>query len=761
MKLIVLALAAGTAVAECPNACSGHGSCGAFDECACFPNWQEADCSGRTCPFAAAHVDTPKGDLDGSADALSGPAAGVNTVNNVVVGSMVYPHGTTEQYPYMADSAGTQLTNTGHAYAECGNKGICDRGSGECECFPGYAGAGCQKATCADPTCSGHGICMNAQNLAAQDHDNVYNLWDAEVGFSCLCEPGYSGPTCASKMCKYGIDPLYYDDDVMAVRAPTARVSFSVGNLTGSEREISPSPKTFLEGTYAIKFYDAFGEDYETAPLAVGAKCDEVVAALEGMANNVVPKHGVACTMAGYTTTERPEQGGSGLQTVAYDLVFEENPGDLKPIEVNAYLDGERPTVYLADGNSTDQEFNVDIDVFPNWKGISGEFVDYFPSICHGVQINVGKTPTSERTLGASYTDSTLGLTPDEEKLLKACLGDADGDADNNVEVYNWDYGTPNSTTTPHIVKLAPTDDSKSGMYDAGTFNLVWYGRTNDHADASTNKFYFSGLPTTDTSKKFSVFPTSGVATVLATGFAHSSIPNMEHPAGGFDPANSTAVTARFSRGTTTVYTSYDTSCPEAGIDHGNKEININACLSKGDKVFLFNNRVDADGNTGYGDEDIGTAGDETPGLTDAEVEQSATAGNMYEVVKVGVNPMSANTATTEDRYYFVVDKVINWDGAATAARSTSRDANDRTATGNGQDPFEQVWMSHLNLPSVGVTMAQKVGLQMIVKFDTSSAESYEYVAQCSGRGLCNEGNCECFAGYTGDNCNLQSALAS
>ena len=187
----------------------------------------------------------------------------------------------------------------------------------------------------------------------------------------------------------------------------------------------------------------------------------------------------------------------------------------------------------------------------------------------------------------------------------------------------------------------------------------------------------------------------------------------------------------------------------------------MNSCLSKGDKVFLFNNRVDADGNTGYGDEDIGTAGDETPGLTDAEVEQSATAGNMYEVVKVGVNPMSANTATTEDRYYFVVDKVINWNGAATAARSTSRDANDRTATGNGQDPFEQIWMSHLNLPSVGVTMAQKVGLQMIVKFDTSSAESYEYVAQCSGRGLCNEGNCECFAGYTGDNCNLQSALAS
>ena len=122
-------------------------------------------------------------------------------------------------------------------------------------------------------------------------------------------------------------------------------------------------------------------------------------------------------------------------------------------------------------------------------------------------------------------------------------------------------------------------------MYDAGTFNLVWYGRTNDHASTDTNKFYFSGLPTTDATKKFAVFPTSGVATVLSTGFAHSAS-GLVHPAGGFDPANSTAVTARFARGTTTVYTSYDTSCPEAGIDHTPKELIMNACLAKGDKVF-------------------------------------------------------------------------------------------------------------------------------------------------------------------------------
>merc|ERR1711871_1889433 len=156
--------------------------------------------------------------------------------------------------------------------------------------------------------------------------------------------------------------------------------------------------------------------------------------------------------------------------------------------------------------------------------------------------MGLAKTPQNERTLGAAYTDSTKGLTPDEEKLLKACLGDADGDMENNLEVYNWDYGTPNSTNTPHIVKLAPTDDSKSGMYYAGTFNLVWYG-----------------LATSDDTRKFAVFPTSGVATVLAT--------------------NKTAVTARFDRGATKVYTSSDTSCPELEISHINHETIMNACL--------------------------------------------------------------------------------------------------------------------------------------------------------------------------------------
>ena len=105
MKIaLTLAFLAGVS-AECPNACSGHGSCGAYDQCSCYPNWQAADCSEMTCAFGLAHVDTPKGDLDLSASALSGPTT------TVLKGSTVYPYGTTEQYPQMTDSSGKGLKN--------------------------------------------------------------------------------------------------------------------------------------------------------------------------------------------------------------------------------------------------------------------------------------------------------------------------------------------------------------------------------------------------------------------------------------------------------------------------------------------------------------------------------------------------------------------------------------------------------------------------------------------------------------------------
>jgi len=98
-----------------------------------------------TCPFGTAHVDTPKGDLDGSAGALTG--YGTDSWAKTPVNDVYGTFGTTELYPDFKDSSGSQLTQTAHAYAECSNKGLCDRATGLCACITGYEGHACQRGT--------------------------------------------------------------------------------------------------------------------------------------------------------------------------------------------------------------------------------------------------------------------------------------------------------------------------------------------------------------------------------------------------------------------------------------------------------------------------------------------------------------------------------------------------------------------------------------------------------------------------------------
>ena len=176
-----------------------------------------------TCPFGLAHVDTPKGDLDGSIS--------VGDHNDILItGSTVYPYGTTEGYPHMVDSAGIVQTETAHDYMECSNKGLCDHKTGMCECLPGYDGAACQRASCPSKAespnrakssgsmsnlagggnfngrsafsgraqaaiqvdqCSGHGTCHTISELAFLDNENIYELWDKDTSMGCKCDSGY------------------------------------------------------------------------------------------------------------------------------------------------------------------------------------------------------------------------------------------------------------------------------------------------------------------------------------------------------------------------------------------------------------------------------------------------------------------------------------------------------------------------------------------------------------------------------------------
>jgi hypothetical protein len=366
MKLLISFALVAFVAAECPNACSGHGTCGAKDSCSCYQNYQGNDCSERTCYFGIAHVDTPKGDLNADGF-VSGP------LTTVVTGSEVYPWGTTEQYP-------NANANEGHFYMECSNKGICDRKSGQCDCFDGYGGTACARASCPND-CSGHGTCESIKELAemksydttahdvpttrvagSSDHHNynalieesyAYDLWDQDKTMGCKCDPVYYGADCSLKKCKYGVDPLFYDNVDGVIRQTTVVHLGSKGSGKGA-----------ISGTFKIVFYDVFGEKYVTKAInaAAGTTALAVREALEALPNGVISANNqdvtgtppAAVTVSAQTNTGTityeggigagTEGAGAGLGAqgsggasygAEYTITFKSNPGVLKGIELD------------------------------------------------------------------------------------------------------------------------------------------------------------------------------------------------------------------------------------------------------------------------------------------------------------------------------------------------------------------------------------------------------------------------------------------
>lgn len=195
--LLVLATIIATVGAYCPNACSGHGSCGIngnyfsahsiltfsffpfsshvcsprpstffLDKCTCYhrpngdPAWTGHDCSLRTCPKGTAWASEL-----------------VVSENNV------------------------------HPKMECSNKGLCDRQTGECSCFENYDGKACERTMCPND-CSGRGICLTQKALATLQGTTYNTPWDADKAMGCKCDDGYRGADCSQKECPSGDDVL-------------------------------------------------------------------------------------------------------------------------------------------------------------------------------------------------------------------------------------------------------------------------------------------------------------------------------------------------------------------------------------------------------------------------------------------------------------------------------------------------------------------------------------------------------------------------
>nr|CCA25746.1 mastigoneme putative [Albugo laibachii Nc14] len=216
----------------CPNKCSGHGRCKANDVCDCMQNWGGGDCSLRVCPYTRAWHDTAIG------------------------------------------------TNDAHYYAECANRGICNRDKGLCVCDDGFTGKGCRRLGCPDD-CNGHGTCEYIEDLASDSFDKrvngvpgqKYTLWDQEKIMGCRCDPGFQGYNCAQRMCPKGDDLLTPNQNEMIQAIVTTL----------------PTSSATAEGY--LTYFDPYGNAYTTGAILFSAAMDcttTLLTELQQLPNNVL-----------------------------------------------------------------------------------------------------------------------------------------------------------------------------------------------------------------------------------------------------------------------------------------------------------------------------------------------------------------------------------------------------------------------------------------------------------------------------------------
>merc|ERR1711943_47643 len=195
----------------------------------------------------------------------------------------------------------------------------------------------------------------------AIEESYAYDLWDQDKTMGCKCDPVYFGADCSLKKCKYGVDPLFYDDTDGVIYQTTVVHLGSLGTVS-----------SHIGGTFNMVFYDVFGEKYVTKPLDArkmtdasnngGLTAEKVKEALEALPNGVISKGQTDVTRVGSPAVTVSMQSAAGELTKTggigagssdstnsqgvgigtfhdygpeFTITFSTNPGILKTIELD------------------------------------------------------------------------------------------------------------------------------------------------------------------------------------------------------------------------------------------------------------------------------------------------------------------------------------------------------------------------------------------------------------------------------------------
>ena len=537
----------------------------------------------------------------------------------------------------------------------------------------------------------------------------------------------------------------------------------------------STAPDMFMKNTQTDSVFSSFSDNRDDRLGAVGSHDEKII--IKGAFWDYLPEISQAkkmkITQAGSASMTAYDFGYPSsydsdasipYEGYIYRIKFDGNPGKLQQPEIETFLDGKRVSLVATQSesavtsagidaaNNNDEEPVHETVLTKVWTdGDQGESIDYVADYCDGVAVSVLTGGSAVYNVSVDFSTG-LGtpyeiLSPNDMQyysylahptgsrlssgdmnILKECLGAADDDDENNIEVWNWDIG---SAAYPHLIKLVRTVSSANdGGHYAALVYIPYVDDGNGAAKDGTDIFKLlnpfeppDGLST----DVFDVYTTKGtlarttgnVKTNSAAtsqseavfGFASNQIytgqPNYMLKTGG-EPAYSGSVACEYQQLFPTIATA---------------EI-LPYCLNKTDLFFLFQ----------YDKPALNS-----PKLNMYTAERLYTKRFEYSATDYGAinGPSDALTdPSTLATNVIVTDIATNWASAPRGMRSPV--SNPQTFQMHYHPEFD------------------------VYKFMPDKRSTYTFVAECSNRGICDEdfGSCKCFKGYTRDACAIQSTLA-
>lgn len=452
-------------------------------------------------------------------------------------------------------------------------------------------------------------------------------------------------------------------------------------------------------GNFSIVFYDQFDQSWMTRAIPFDASCLEITSALEYLPNNVIPPQSVRCLKWSEYSSSAADQPLTVFESSLHGVKYTLTfPGNPGILR--------QPKIHThLDGTRPTLESSspsAALHTYVHSDGFSGENKEFYTRFCVGVDVNLLEFVDVYSNTAYTYLS---GLTPVETRLLAQCLGDADGDEDTSSAAgrvlgqnYTWDFG---SISTPHLIRLVDLTETPTTDICLGQVNSErGAGQLcSFHGDRAPG--FLAPLIYDPQKELFLIFTKPARDYSASTSFGI-------YTTGGV--ARVASLSARVVNDPARLYsrTVYSTPSVNATLSPENSgdlacettQVNVDGvlnCLEKNDLVFLLD-----------------------PSLSPRALARNPRYLQLFSVRKVWNRPPGGSDLLPP--HEIVLDKSL---------LSVWRESQ----------PFDNAR----------------------VYLFTPPADAFEFVATCANRGLCDErsGLCECFPGYSRDDCSEQNNVPS